>query len=64
VTRRRSTYSLVALIARWIEAYRHVRSGGRTTRTAAVRKATAPPRRCPTCRQPMPHSADWRDHLH
>jgi hypothetical protein len=64
VSRKRTSYTLVALIARWIEALNHVRTGGRTTRTAAVRKAAAAPPRCPSCHQPMKHSTDWRDHLH
>ncbi len=55
---------VIAWIERVLDAFRHVRSGGRTTRRRAVRKAAAPPRRCSECRQPVPHSSDWRDHLH
>lgn len=51
-------------VQRLVEAFRHVRSGGQTTRTRAVRRAARPPRRCTECHQPVPHSADWRDHLH
>lgn len=50
-------------VLRIIDAFKHVRSGGRTTRTRAVRKAAAPPAKCPTCRREVPHSPDWRDHL-
>lgn len=55
---------IVEFISRLIDAFRHVRTGGRTTRTRAVRRASAPPRRCPECRQAVQHSPDWRDHLH
>ena len=64
MTRKRTSYTVVALIARWFDAVRHVRTGGKTTRSAAVRKAAAPPPRCPHCHQPMKHSTDWRDHIH
>lgn len=57
-------HSAIAFLVRLFEAFRHVRTGGRTTRTKAVRKTAAPPPRCPTCRQPIPRSADWRDHIH
>lgn len=57
-------HHVVEFIRRLVDAFRHVRSGGKTTRRAAVRRATAPPRRCAECRQPVPHSDDWRDHLH
>lgn len=50
-------------IRRLIEAVRHVRSGGQSTRTAAVRRSARPVRRCESCRQQVPHSTDWRDHL-
>lgn len=56
--------TIVRLIQRIVAAFQHVRTGGRTTRTRAVRKAEAPPKRCPTCGQEVPHSADWRDHIH
>lgn len=51
-------------LQRLFEAFRHVRTGGATTRQTAVRRATRPARRCDTCRQPVPHSDDWRDHIH
>lgn len=54
---------LVMFLQRLIEAFRHVRSGGRTTRRRARARAAAPPPRCRACKQPVPHSADWRDHL-
>jgi len=47
-----------------IEAWRHVRTGGATTRRTAVRRAARPARRCTECHQPVPHSDDWRDHIH
>lgn len=46
-----------------VAAVRHVRTGGRTTRTAAQRRADRPPRVCRTCHRPLEHSRDWRDHL-
>ncbi len=51
-------------IRRLIEAVKHVRSGGQTTVRKARRRATAPPRRCEKCHQPVQHSDDYRDHLH
>lgn len=50
-------------IQRLLEAFRHVRSGGKTTRRRARARAAAPPAKCPTCRQPVQHSQDWRDHI-
>lgn len=55
---------VIEFLRRLIEAWRHVRSGGRTTRTTATKRATAPPRRCTECRQIVPRSTDWRDHIH
>lgn len=51
-------------VQRLLEAFRHVRTGGATTRRTAVRRAARPARRCTECRQPVPHSDDWRDHIH
>ncbi|MGE3414097.1 MAG: hypothetical protein AB7L91_17970 [Dehalococcoidia bacterium] len=56
-------YRLIEFLRRFVDAVRHVRSGGRTTRARAVRRAAAPPRRCACCGGPVNHSADWRDHL-
>jgi hypothetical protein len=56
-------HALVVAIRRWGDAFRHVRSGGRTTRVRAIRRASAPPRRCTQCNQPIPHSRHWEDHL-
>ena len=53
----------VAAIRLWLAAIRHVATGGATTRRRAMKRATSPPARCPTCRQPIPHSGDWRDHV-
>ena len=44
-------------------AFRHVATGGASTRARAQRRAARPPMRCSTCRQPLPQSTDWRDHL-
>lgn len=66
MTARRRTgwfHTVIEFIRRLIEAVQHIRTGGRTTRTRAVRRASAPPRRCAECHQPVPHSDDWRDHL-
>lgn len=57
-------HRLIVAIRTWLDAFRHVQTGGKTTRTRAVRRATRPPDRCPSCRQPVPHSPDWQDHLH
>lgn len=57
-------HRLLLFIRRLVDAVRHVRSGGRTTRTRARARAAAPPRKCPECRQPVEHSPDYRDHLH
>lgn len=56
-------HALIQFIRRLVDAVQHVRTGGRTTRARAVRRATAPPYRCTECRQPVLHSPDWRDHL-
>jgi hypothetical protein len=56
--------SLLMSLLRLVEAFRHVRSKGQTTRRRAVARAARPPDRCPTCRQDVPHSPDWRDHVH
>lgn len=60
---RRVLRSLVEFLRRLFAAIQHVRTGGRTTRRRAVRRASAPLRRCSACHQPVPHSEDWRDHL-
>lgn len=57
-------HNLVDFIRRFVEAVRHVCSGGQTTRRTAVRRANRPPERCETCRQPVRQSDDWRDHIH
>jgi len=57
-------HRIVIVLRTFIKAVRHVATGGRTTRTAAVRRATRPPDRCPRCHQTVPHSPDWRDHIH
>jgi hypothetical protein len=66
--RRRARRSPVHVVVTWIrqlvEAFRHAITGGATTRERAARRAAAPPRKCPTCHQPVPHSPEWRDHLH
>lgn len=46
----------------WWAAIEHARSGGKTTKRRAVRRAQAWPRKCPTCQQTVPHSSQWRDH--
>lgn len=56
--------TFIQFVRRFIDAVRHVCTGGRTTRARAVRRAAAPPKRCPRCHQPVPHSSDPRDHLH
>lgn len=56
-------HALLAAIQRFLDALRHVRTGGATTRRRAVRRAEAPPQKCPSCHQPVKHSPDWRDHL-
>ncbi|MDN5929503.1 MAG: hypothetical protein L0I24_00295 [Pseudonocardia sp.] len=55
---------IVEFFRRLFTAIQHVRTGGQTTRRRAVRRATRPPQRCTECRQEVPHSSDWRDHLH
>lgn len=55
---------VIELIRKFIEAIRHVRSGGRTTVRAARTRAARPPKKCPACHQPVAHSTDYRDHLH
>lgn len=57
-------HHIVEFIRRLLDAVRHVRTGGKTTRVRAQRKASAPSARCASCHQPVPHSDDWRDHLH
>jgi hypothetical protein len=57
------TMPLINLLRRLIASFRHVRSGGASTRRKAARRAALPPRKCPTCRQPVPHSHDYRDHV-
>lgn len=60
---RRFLRSVVEGLRRLVVAIRHVRTGGASTRTQARTRAQAPPRRCSACRQPIPHSDDWRDHI-
>ena len=55
---------VVAAVARWLAAVRHVASRGASIRQRAARAAASPPARCPACRQPVQHSSDWRDHYH
>lgn len=57
-------HRLILILRRWWAAVQHVRTGGRTTRTAARTRAARPPRTCKACHQPIQHSGDWRDHLH
>lgn len=54
---------ILEFLRKLFDAFRHVRTGGQTTRTRARRRAARPPRRCETCHQPVHHSADYRDHL-
>jgi hypothetical protein len=56
-------HRLIVFVCQLVDAFRHVRSGGRTTTRRARCRAAAPPRRCPECRQFVEHSPDWRDHL-
>lgn len=56
-------HRIVRWVRRLVAAFRHVRSGGQTTRTSARREADRPPRVCRECHQPIEHSRDWRDHL-
>lgn len=55
---------VIAFFQRLVEAFKHVKSGGKTTRVKARKQAARPFRRCETCHQQVPHSADYRDHLH
>lgn len=55
--------NFVMFIRRLIDAFRHVRTGGKTTRRRATARAIRPAERCPACRQPVPHSPHWEDHL-
>lgn len=45
-----------------VAAARHVETNGESSRRRARRKAAAPPRKCPTCKQPFPKSQEWRDY--
>lgn len=56
-------HRFIEFIRRIVEAVRHVRTGGRSTRARARARAAAPPRRCGCCGQPVQHSPDYRDHL-
>lgn len=56
-------HRLITFIRRIADAVRHVRTGGRSTRTRARARAAAPPRRCRCCHQEVHHSSDWRDHI-
>jgi hypothetical protein len=55
---------VVAAVRQLVDGFRHALTGGASTRRRAVRRATAPPQKCPRCHQPVSHSPDWRDHLH
>ena len=57
-------WHIVEFLRRFVESVRHVRTGGQSTRARAARRASRPPRQCPECHQPIPHSPDWRDHIH
>jgi len=54
---------IVDFLRRLIASFRHVRSDGANTRRKAARRAAQPPRKCPTCRQPVSHSHDYRHHV-
>lgn len=56
-------HRLIEFLRGLVRAFRHVQTGGRTTRTRARVRAARPDRRCGECRQPVPHSHDYRDHL-
>lgn len=56
-------HKILGFIRHLIQAIRHVRSAGQTTRARAVRGSERPARLCRECRQPIEHSRDWRDHL-
>ena len=56
-------YRLILFIRRLIDAFRHVKTGGKSTERRARARAAAPPQRCPECGQEVLHSPDWRDHL-
>ncbi len=60
----RGLHIVVAGIRQLVDGFRHALTGGASTRRRAVRRAAAPPNPCPTCKRPMEHSSDWRDHLH
>jgi hypothetical protein len=62
--RRSPVHAVLKAVRQLVEAFRHAITGGASTRRRATRRAAAPPKPCPTCHRPMPHSGDWRDHLH
>lgn len=65
--KRRGRDGIHPFIAWWqqlMSAFRHVITKGASTKRRAVRKAQAEPEKCPTCRQPIPHSAEWQHHYH
>jgi hypothetical protein len=49
-------------LRRLVSAIRHVRTGGASTQRRAQKRASRPGM-CSACRQPIPQSDDWRDHL-
>lgn len=55
---------VIGALRQLVDAVRHVGTGGASTRRRAVRRAEAPPAKCPRCHQPVKHSPDWRDHIH
>jgi hypothetical protein len=54
---------VVAAVRALLTAIEHVWTRGAKARARATRKAASPPAKCPTCRQPVPHSLDWHNHL-
>lgn len=54
---------VVAAVRKLVDGWRHALTSGASTRRRARGRAEAPPRPCPTCHRPMPHSDDWRDHI-
>lgn len=58
------THRIVLFFTALLDAIRHVRSGGQTTRTRARTRAAAPGPPCRSCGQPTKNSTDWHDHLH
>lgn len=56
-------HRIVMFFRRLLDAIRHVRTGGQSTRSRARSRAAAPPRPCTTCGQAVKTSDDWRDHI-